>query len=262
MYWQEYPQLKSLVQKQPLGLISDFDGTLSEIVAESSIAELAPANQQLLDQLQRQLALVALVSGRGAQDLVQRVGLANLVYIGNHGLERWENTQVVYPSQVLAFRPKIEAVIAALPTEEGMFIEDKIVTLSIHYRLTVNPEKTEQIYAPILKKLAENHDLHFSQGRMVFEIRPPLALNKGTALAELVHEYQLGSLIFIGDDTTDADAMRTAHELQKAGICETITIGVESTEMPQVVRDHADVLATGVADVSAFLAWLALISAS
>lgn len=257
MHWQELIQvIKTLLQKSRVGLICDFDGTLAPIVKERAAAHLADGNKELLHELHHYLTLVALVSGRAVYDLQERVGLPELTYVGNHGLERWVDHQVVYPPEVLQFRPSLDAILKVVTLEQAMELEDKNATLSIHYRQTPDPEAIETMYTPILKKLAETHGLHFSTGRMVFEIRPPVELNKGTALASLVHEHRLNGLIFIGDDTTDADAMQTAHNLHTAGTCDAISIGVESPEMPEVVRHHADALATGTSDVSAFLRWL------
>ncbi len=258
MYWQEIRStlFKTLFTHARIGFISDFDGTLSPVVQKRAEAHLAPGNRELLQTLHNTLPLVALISGRAVYDLQERVGIPELVYIGNHGLERFIDHQVIYPPEVTAYRPALEAILKTVHLEEAMELEDKTATLSIHYRQVADPESIEQLYPPILRALAEKYGLHFSQGRMVFELRPPIELNKGTALASLVKEYELDGLIFIGDDTTDADAMRVAHNLREAGTCFAITIGVESEEMPDVLHDYADAFATGTSDVTAFLAWL------
>lgn len=258
MHWQEIRStlFKTLFTYERIGFISDFDGTLSRVVQKRADARLAPGNRELLQTLRTRLPLVALLSGRAVYDLQERVGIPELVYIGNHGLERFIDHQIVYPPEITAYRPALEAILKTVHLEEAMELEDKNMTLSIHYRQVADPESIEQLYPPVLQGLAAKYSLHFSQGRMVFELRPPIELNKGTALASLVKEYELDGLIFIGDDTTDADAMQVAHNLREAGTCFAITIGVESEEMPDVLRDYTDAFSTGTSDVTALLAWL------
>lgn len=265
MYWQEIRStgLKTLLTKSNIGLICDFDGTLSPIVQERERAQLAPGNRELLQQLQKHLRLVALVSGRAVADLSARVGLSGLIYIGNHGLERLIDNQIVYPPEVAAYRPAIRAALDAIRLEKEMALEDKNVTVSIHYRQAADQETIQAIYSPILQSLADEHGLHFSQGRMVFELRPPLEINKGTALASLVTQYGLDGLVFIGDDTTDADAMRTARQLREQQTCYSVNLAVESEEMPAILHDYADAFVAGTSGVTAFLAWfLGALSAS
>ena len=74
-----------------LGLITDVDGTISPIVDVPDEARVTPRNLKLLAELEIQLPLVAVVSGRSAEDVAQRVGLPGLVYIGNHGMERFQD---------------------------------------------------------------------------------------------------------------------------------------------------------------------------
>ena len=43
-------------------------------------------------------------------------------------------------------------------------------------------------------------------GRMVLEVRPPVPLDKGTAVRRLLHGAACARSLFAGDDTTDLDA--------------------------------------------------------
>jgi trehalose-phosphatase len=91
---------------------------------------------------------------------------------------------------------------------------------------------------------------------MVFELRPPIQSNKGTAFYHLVQQYRLDAAVYLGDDTTDADALRMARQLRQAGTCYALGLGVASDHTPSVVRDSADLMINGVQDVEAFLSWL------
>jgi trehalose 6-phosphate phosphatase len=104
--------------------------------------------------------------------------------------------------------------------------------------------------------LAAQHGLRFSQGKMVYELKPPIDVNKGTAFRDLVTHFKLDGALFLGDDTTDVDAMQAAQTMRAAQTCYALSIGVESAEMPPEVRDHADLLASDPFDVEAFLGWL------
>lgn len=258
MHWQQHTAttLAPLTTAIRLGVITDMDGTISPIVEHPHLAQVTPRNLELLKNLQSYVTLVAVISGRGASDIQQRIGLDDIVYIGNHGLERWEDGAVHIAPDVLPFRSALENIQAQIPLQPGMFIEDKGATLSIHYRQTANPSAVVDEYTPRIKALAEEFGLRFFPGRMIFEIRPPLEVHKGTALAYLVDHYDLDTVLFLGDDVTDTDAMRVAHDLHHQQRCYAVTVGVLSADTPPIVREQADVLAQGVGDIERLLAWL------
>jgi trehalose 6-phosphate phosphatase len=141
-------------------------------------------------------------------------------------------------------------------TLHGILFENKGVTASIHYRLADDPAQAEAVLGALLGELAAQHGLVITQGRMVWEIRPPLAINKGTAARHLVEQYGLRSVIFLGDDRTDADAFRVLRELRDQDACATLSVGVAAPETPPIVRELADVMVDGVAGVETFLAQL------
>ena len=260
MHWQTATTtlLQSLTSHDRLGLVTDVDGTISQIVDQPDAAQITPRSRDLLRALHGQLALVAVVSGRGVADVRRMVGLPELAYIGNHGLEWWRDGQVSVAPNAQAFRPALEAAIHALHahTVPGMIVEDKIATISVHYRQTADPTATAAALAPVLEQIAAEQQLSLFQGRMIFELRPPVDTNKGSAFRQLVEQHDLGAAIYIGDDTTDVDALRMARELRDTAQCYALGLGVESEHMPAAVREHADLLIAGVHDVEAFLAWL------
>ncbi len=260
MRWQEATSttLKTLIGKERIGLITDVDGTISPIVPDPDAAQVTPRSRELLHQLHDQLALVAVITGRAAADVQARVGLGELVYIGNHGMERWENGRVEVMPEAAAFRPAIEAALAeAHPLQQpGMIIEDKGATVSVHYRKVADPERIKAELVPLMEAISARHGLESFSGRMVFEIRPPIEANKGTAFRYLVESHRLDGALFLGDDTTDVDAMRAARELREKGLCYALAVGVESEGTPPTVRENADLLAAGVPGVEDFLEWL------
>ncbi|MCZ2095369.1 MAG: trehalose-phosphatase [Anaerolineae bacterium] len=250
--------LRSLLDQPRLGLVTDVDGTISPIVADPDAAQVTPRARALLDALRSHLALVAVISGRAVADVRERIGVPGLIVAGNHGLETWADGAVRLAPEAAAYRPALEAardaLHAALPP--GMQIEDKGATLSVHYRRAPDPAAAEATFGPVAQAVADAHGLRLFHGRMVFELRPPLDIDKGTAFRRLVRDYALDGAVYLGDDTTDADALRAARDLRAAGTCYALALGVESDDTPESVRAASDMLLPGVAGVEDFLAWL------
>lgn len=250
--------LLPLTRYQRIGLITDVDGTISPIVPRPEDARITPRSRDLLAALVPHLVLVGVISGRAAADVRRRVGLDKLVYTGNHGLERWQNGQVEVVPTVLPYRPALTAAAGEilLQLQPGMQLEDKGATLSIHYRRTPDPDAIQQQYTPIMEQVAAQHGLKLVSGRMLYELRPPIAIDKGVAFRDLVSEFRLDAALFAGDDTTDADALRAARDLREQGTCFAVGIGVTADETPQSVLDAADVLVSGVTGMEDLLDWL------
>lgn len=260
MYWQDAipTLLQRFLDSARPGIISDMDGTLSPIVPRPEDARPTDRNLELLQQLNNHLPLVALISGRSVLDLRQRVGLSQLTYVGNHGLEQWEDGIVRTPPEVAQYRSAVANAVRELEDHQinGMLIEDKGATLSLHYRRTSDPTQIAATFAPIVHDIAQKNGLRFFQGRMVFELRPPVEVNKGSAFRSLVETHTLDAAVYLGDDTTDVDALRMARQLREQGVAYTLGIGVESDDMPPQVQAEADVLVSGVSGVESFLDWL------
>lgn len=251
--------LDTLLRQPRIGLVTDVDGTISPIVADPDAAQVTPRARELLAALRPRLALVAAVSGRAAADVQARVGVPGLVTVGNHGLEVWAEGASRPAPEAACFRPALEAARAALDAAllPGMQVEDKTVTLSVHYRQTADPDATEAAFLPVAQTVADANGLRLHRGKMVFELRPPLQIDKGTAFRRLVEEYALSGAVYLGDDSTDADALRAARALRASGACYALAVGVESDdETPVSVREASDILVPGVPGVEDFLARL------
>jgi len=251
-------ELLTVINKPRLGLITDMDGTISPIVDVPDEARVTPRNLELLAELCAQLTLTAVISGRSAEDVYQRVRLPGLVYIGNHGMEQWRNGKVIVSHSAAIHRENLLAAAVTIKKNliEGMRFEDKGVTLSVHYRQTSEPDKVLNETAPVMQSIADKFGLNLTQGRMVFEFRPPVEIDKGTAFDELLKNYQLDGAFYLGDDTTDVAVFVAARRLRGAGICLSYGLGVDSQGTPQAVLSEADFLVQEVAGVESFLDWL------
>ena len=76
--------IKEITAIPPLGLITDIDGTISEIASTPDAAQVSPECRHYLTLLHSQLALVAAVSGRAADTIKDMVNISGMVYVGNH----------------------------------------------------------------------------------------------------------------------------------------------------------------------------------
>jgi len=250
--------LRQIVMQRRVGLITDMDGTISPIVSNPAEALPTERSRELLAALHEHLTLVAVVSGRAVVDVRERVGLPQLVYSGNHGLEMWKDGGVLVTPEIAMYRDDLQAardtILSMAPP--GMLVEDKAATLSVHYRNTPDPETVGSDMQPRLAKIAAENNLRLFAGRMVFELRPPLEIDKGVVFRQLVEDYQLDSALYIGDDTTDADALRMARLLRTEEKCVSAGLGVQSEDVPSVVLETADFTVDGVAGVEEFLGWL------
>jgi len=259
VHWRDEKKksLKKLIEKNRIGLVTDMDGTISHIVRKPEDAVVTPHSLELLAALRKTLALVAVVSGRPAQNVRERVGLSDVEYIGNHGLERWVDGEIRHNAALKAWLPRLEASVVKLRqiSIAGSQVEDKGVTVTIHYRQTDNPKQTQKQLRPLVQQIASEEGLDFFEGRMIFELRPPIKADKGIAFAELVKEFDLDGVIYLGDDTTDLAALAMARRLREDETCYALGVGVLSDDHPAALPETADLLAAGVDDVEDFLTW-------
>lgn len=249
--------METILATRPCALLTDIDGTISPIAPTPDAATVSPVAREHLRSLAQRLELVGVVSGRAAADAAAMVGLDELIYIGNHGLEIWRDGVAQPTAAALAYTSAIRAVLDAARSAirlPGVLFEDKGVTASVHYRLTDDPDAAEEAIGAVLQRLTAQHGLRLTRGRLVWEIRPPLEINKGTAIRSLTREFELRGLIFLGDDRTDADAFAILRSLREASDCATLSVGVLGPETPAVIRELADVLVDGVPGVESLLA--------
>jgi trehalose 6-phosphate phosphatase len=248
------------LQQQPSALLSDFDGTLSPVSPTPDSAEAAPGAGETMAQLASKLALTAIVTGRGITDVSQRLAAPGLVYVGNHGLEWLDGGEHhVHPAgqaarQVLAEALReIDQRLRAHVSLDGVIFEDKVYSASIHYRLAPDPLAVRTALEPVMRQVAEEYGFWISDGKMVFELRPGEAVNKGSATEHLLLDHGIRSAVFLGDDVTDADAFRVLRRLRDAGGFSAVAVGVLTLDTAPQVVESADYLLDGVDDVVSML---------
>jgi trehalose 6-phosphate phosphatase len=253
-----------VLRQAPSAVVTDIDGTVSAIAPTPAEAMVDPGAKAALALLAERLTAVAVVSGRAPQDGVAMVGLPELIYVGNHGLERIaRGTPWTHPVAAAA-QPAIAAALAeieiaarAAADVPWLLIENKGVTGTVHYRLAPDQIAAAALLEPLALAAADRHGLRLTSGRMIFEVRPALAVNKGTAIRELAQDLDLRGIVFFGDDVTDVDAFRALRELREAGEAATLRVGVLGPDTSPAVLAEIDMSVVGVPACAATLIALA-----
>lgn len=251
--------IQKFLSISPLGLFTDIDGTISWTAPTPAQAQVSPICRYYLPLLTKTLALVAVISGRPVAQMREMLGIEGIVYIGNHGFERWELGRVRLGNEISQYSAVIEATLQELKPVlaiEGVFFDNKGVTASIHYRLCRDREAARRQILATLAQSSAAKGLLAIQGKMVIDLRPPLPINKGSATLDLIREHKLRRAIYLGDDLTDVDAFRAIHEANASNF-KGLAIGVISREAPPEVEVEADFTLDGVGQVEQFLEWLA-----
>ena len=247
------------LRRSPFGLITDFDGTISETAPTPQEAEVSPLCRQYLSALCNQLALVAAISGRPAIEVRDMVKIDGMVYIGNHGLERWSGGLSEFPREAQNYFEVVKAAIEELTpllSIEGISIQDKGITATIHYRLCPEPQSAEKDILSALENSPHARRLQIMQEKMAIDLLPPVKVNKGTATLDLIQRYNLQGGIYLGDDQTDFDAFRAIRSASRDSDFQGFAIGITSQEMPQELEAEADFTLNGIKNVERFLNWI------
>jgi len=236
---------RDLRAHRPLLLLLDYDGTIVPIKSRPELAALPPHKRNLIETLSECPGIrVGFVTGRSLTDIWGMVRLENIIYIANHGLQiqagklSWIHPRAKRTAHLLsAVGQNLKEVLGQV---KGVEIENKVLTLSIHYR-NMKSWSVARLKESINKLLQpRQRELKLSGGKKVIEIRPNIPWDKGVGVQKIVEmlKYQKPPLkIFLGDDITDEDAFRV---LKKDGIG--IKVGKSSkTEARYYLRNPKEV---------------------
>jgi trehalose 6-phosphate phosphatase len=237
---------------------TDFDGTLSPIVADPRAAYAQPGAAQALRELSGRVGTLAVITGRPAGEAVELGGFGDvpgLIVLGHYGFERWQDGSLTSPPPppgVEAARERLPGVLAGAP--EGTRVEDKGSALAVHTRGTADPEGALAALTEPLAGLAAATGLICEPGRLVIELRPP-GMDKGAALTALAAERKSGAVMFAGDDLGDLAAFAAVRALREAGH-PGLTVCSGSAEVTELAGG-ADLVVDGPGGVVALLGSLA-----
>ena len=201
-------------------LFLDYDGTLVPICKEPSLAKLSLEEKKILRELSRIPWLsVGIISGRSLKEVRRLVGIKGLFYAGNHGFEILFQERIWVHPKLKSFESRLKRVTCelkcALKGIDGILVEDKRVTVSVHYRNL--SEKSPGSILKIVSKVLESYSEIFTitHGKKVYEVRPHINWDKGKAVVKISQLLGFTSRplkIYIGDDHTDEDAFRVLEE--------------------------------------------------
>ena len=246
----------AMLRRGNAGLLLDFDGTLSEFTPLPDDAVIHPKIVEPLTRLARKLALTAVMSGRAASDVSERVGIEGIVYIGNHGAEYIVDGAMSVAPEAAVGGDGMQVLLEALRAvvdEPGMVWEDKRFSASVHYRMAADEARVVERLTAALDTLPQAAGLDVFRGNKLIEIRRRDSVNKGAALDKAIRDWDLSTVIFLGDDTTDADALRVLRRRRAAGVVCGLGVAVVQPGTPASVLENADYRLDGVADVAEFL---------
>lgn len=248
-------RILEVLEHRPSGLFSDFDGVLSEIAPTPDDAIAYPGAAEAIAAIAAKVDLAGIITGRAVDDIGTRIVIDDLVVVGNHGLEWFEQgtrrDHEAGTAAIEAVTHVLEAVkseLAGMTEISSMIWENKRLSGTIHFRNVDDPAATEQLLLPIVQPLAEANNLRCTPGKMIVELRPLAHVTKGTALAEIVAKNSLTSAVFIGDDVTDVDGFRALHEMRARGL-HTLAVGVVTADAHPDIAAHADVIVNSVHEI-------------
>ncbi len=225
-------RIKQLLKDLRLFIFLDYDGTLAPIAQKPAYAVLPKQTKDLLRNLSKNPRYrIAVISGRDIKDVIRLVGLSGIIYGGNHGLEL-AGPRVRFKSPVSKKHRTIIAKISRvlhnkLRHIKGILIQNKGLSLSVHYRLVSNKNirMVKSIFYEATALNLRQNEIRVRLGKMLFEAYPPVKWDKGKAVLWLLHNISFSDNaqafpIYIGDDVTDEDAFRV---LENSGL--TVFVG-------------------------------------
>jgi trehalose 6-phosphate phosphatase len=191
-------------------LAFDFDGTLAPIERSPDAARL-PADSIAIMQRLCAVAPVAIITGRSVADVSLRLGFKPRFVVGNHGSEgllEMDSKFEQFRSDCRHWRTDLQSLLAADPEFDGVTIEDKGLSLSVHYR---NARRSPHVTSPLMATIRTLAPApRIVSGKFVINLVPEAARNKHDALVHLKAAGGFESALFIGDDETDEDVFRGA----------------------------------------------------
>ena len=246
----KWDDVRKRIAGKPLFIFLDFDGTLAPIVERPEAASLPAETKELLRKLSAEPRFkLAFISGRSLADVKEKVGLKNVIYSGNHGLEiegpkiKFEPlVSAGYKTLMRGIKSELAKGIAAI---KGALLEDKGLSLSLHYRLVAPRQLLDlrMIFRDAIAPHRLKGKIKVNKGKKVFEVRPAMEWDKGKIVLWLLarESFAAGEKeivpVYLGDDLTDEDVFRA---LKNKGLTVLVGNGRPSAAA-YYVKDHRQV---------------------
>ncbi|MFH1709631.1 MAG: trehalose-phosphatase [bacterium] len=247
------PITETLGEYQFYFIFLDFDGTLSPIAKTPDLAVLPASTKKIIKELSKSPRVkLAVISGRKLSNIKHMVGINKIIYAGNHGMEiqgKGIERTIKVPRWFVEAKRKIRtAVRSRTKNVKGMVIEDKGLTLAVHYRMVkrkIQNTIKKAFYRATAPYLPKDRII-IRKGKMLREARPNIGWDKGKAVTWLLKRSSMKNVfpIYIGDDETDRDAFKA---LKNRGL--TVFVGSKA-------KYGADYYLRDTNDVRKFLLWV------
>ena len=207
--------LKDITRRgKPPVFFLDYDGTLTPIVDNPSLAVMSDEMRQVIIRLSSEF-FVAVVSGREREEVESLVKIKGIFYAGSHGFDIAGPGKKMILEEARQARPRISRLVGELKEKlggiEGVLLEEKKFSIAVHYRL-VKDKDLPAIKEAVKDGQARSKDLRLLAGKKVFEFLPAIDWHKGRAVRWLMEamnfSYGREQIFYIGDDVTDEYAFR------------------------------------------------------
>ncbi len=227
------------VPPSELVLITDFDGTLADVVPDPAKAVARPESLDALRRLVEVLADVIVLSSRTPSDLEALVPISGVRLIGDSGLALPRHAQKQALDQ---FNRDVSKLLERTP---GAWLEAKPASSAVHFRKT--DIGGEEMLA-LLKPLLDGGRLAAALGRKVVEVHASKA-GKGSALAALLPAVDPAAVVCLGDDENDRSMFQFIGSLDYPHL----SVGVDSPEAPKDLFHLCDIVVSGPEEAAVFL---------
>jgi trehalose 6-phosphate phosphatase len=199
------------------GLVLDFDGTLAPIVADPTTSALPGRVAASLERLAGRLGLVAIISGRPVTFLTERVGVPGVPLLGSYGMEQaFDGVRQIDPEAekwLGQVHTAAQALRERLAGSAGIRVEEKSVSVAVHWRQAPDHAAAANEVRRVTSRVADELGLRLEPGKLVEELRPPINVDKGSAVSALLAAHpDLSAFAYAGDDLGDIPALRAARD--------------------------------------------------
>ena len=183
----------------------DFDGTLAPLSRDPRAAQLRKSTARLLGRVAERYP-TAVISGRPRADVLARLSGAKVrVVVGNYGIEPSPEAPR-YHALVKKWMPILRD---ALQDLQGVELENKLYSLTIHYRRSRAKTRARAIIDQAVAKL---DDARAIEGRLLINILPSTAPNKSSTLINLRTALNAEHAVYVGDDQSAEEVFKAQKE--------------------------------------------------